>query len=111
MKYMGSCPLNRKHKHTKRQATQHDCLPSLLGDGDKEIEKVYGEEKIFCTGPTRTAKSEQKISCTGTASPTNQPRKDRFHLYSLSPHSPQFQQSAGTIIYIDALKGGPCTQW
>jgi hypothetical protein len=21
--------------HTKRQATQHDCLPSLLGDGDK----------------------------------------------------------------------------
>jgi hypothetical protein len=20
--------------HTKRQATQHDCLPSFLGDGD-----------------------------------------------------------------------------
>jgi hypothetical protein len=28
-------------------------------------------------------------------SPTNQPRKDPFHLYSLSLHSPQFQQSAG----------------
>jgi hypothetical protein len=28
------------------------------------------------------------------ASPTNQPRKDPFHLYCLSPHSPQFQQSA-----------------
>jgi hypothetical protein len=34
--------------HTKRQATQHGCLPSLLGDGDKGIEIVYGEEeKIF----------------------------------------------------------------
>jgi hypothetical protein len=32
----------------------------LLGVGDKEIELVYGEEKIFCTGPTRTAKSKQK---------------------------------------------------
>jgi hypothetical protein len=38
---------NRKfvpETHTKRQATQHDCLPSLP-DGDKGIEKVYGEEK------------------------------------------------------------------
>ncbi len=31
--------------HTKRQATQHGCLPSLLGDGDKGIEIVFGEEK------------------------------------------------------------------
>jgi hypothetical protein len=28
-------------------------------------------------------------------SPTNQPRKDPFHLYSLSPRPPQFQESAG----------------
>jgi hypothetical protein len=25
--------------------TQHGCLPSLLGDGDKGSEIVYGEEK------------------------------------------------------------------
>jgi hypothetical protein len=31
--------------HAKRQATQHGCLPSLLGDGDKENEIVYGEKK------------------------------------------------------------------
>jgi hypothetical protein len=31
--------------HNKRQATQHDRLPRLLGDGDKGIEKVYGEDK------------------------------------------------------------------
>jgi hypothetical protein len=47
--------------HTKRQATQHSCLPSLLGDGVKGIEIVYVEEKnIFCTGPTRPGKAEQK---------------------------------------------------
>ncbi len=31
--------------HTLRQATQHVCLPSLLGDGDKGIEIAYAEEK------------------------------------------------------------------
>jgi hypothetical protein len=31
--------------HTKRQATQHGCLPGLLGDGDNRIKIVYGEEK------------------------------------------------------------------
>jgi hypothetical protein len=36
--------------HTKRQATQHGSLSSLLGDGDKGIEIVNGEEKSFCTG-------------------------------------------------------------
>ncbi len=47
--------------HTKRQATQHGCLPSLLGDGDKVIEILCGEEKkIFCTGLTRVAEEKQK---------------------------------------------------
>ncbi len=32
---------------TKRQVTLHDCLPSLLGDGDKWIEIVYSEEKYI----------------------------------------------------------------
>jgi hypothetical protein len=36
-----------------------------------------------------------KVSCTGMTSPTRQPKKDPFHLYALSPHSPQFQRSAG----------------
>jgi hypothetical protein len=40
-------------KYTKRQATQHDCLPSFLGDRDKWIEIEYGEEKILGIGPNR----------------------------------------------------------
>ncbi len=40
---------------------------------------------MFCTVPSRAAKAA-KISYTGTTSPTNQSRKDRFHMYSLSPH-------------------------
>jgi hypothetical protein len=39
----------------KRKATQHGCLPSLLSDGDTEIEIVNGGDKIFCTEPTRAA--------------------------------------------------------
>jgi hypothetical protein len=39
--------------YNKRQATQHGCLPSLLVDGDKGIEKVYVERKIVCTGQIR----------------------------------------------------------
>jgi hypothetical protein len=36
--------------HTKRQATQQGCRLSLLGVGDKGIEIVYDEEKIFVLG-------------------------------------------------------------
>ncbi len=32
-------------QRTKRQATQHGCLPSLLGDGDRGIAIVHGKEK------------------------------------------------------------------
>ncbi len=55
--------LNISHPetNTKRQATQHGCRPSLVGDGGKGIEIVYGEgKKIFCTGLTRASKTEQK---------------------------------------------------
>jgi hypothetical protein len=53
---------------------------------------VAGDTHSETGGPARLP---IKVSCTGTTSPTNQPRKDLFHLYSLSPHSPQFQHSAG----------------
>ncbi len=47
--------------HTKRHATQPVCLPQLAGRWETNIiEIVYGEEKIFCTGPTRGAKAEPK---------------------------------------------------
>ncbi len=34
--------------HTTRQATQHDCLARLQGDGGQKI--VYGEEKNILLG-------------------------------------------------------------
>jgi hypothetical protein len=48
--------------HTKRQATQHGCLPSLLGDEDKGIEIVYSEVKniLYCAD-YRAAKAEQNL--------------------------------------------------
>jgi hypothetical protein len=30
--------MNTTEPHIKRQETQHNCLPRLLGDGDKGIE-------------------------------------------------------------------------
>jgi len=50
--------------HTKRQATQHDCLPSLLAMGTKELKYCTVRKTIFCTGPTRAAKAEQKTFVT-----------------------------------------------
>ncbi len=47
----------------KRQATRHDCLPSLLGDRDKELKNMYGEEKycfVLITDLTRAVKARQK---------------------------------------------------
>jgi len=85
------CPVAHPETHTLRQATQHDCLPSLPGDGDKRIEIVLNSwgKKYFVPGRLEQRR-QKKNSCTDTTGPTNQPRKDPFHLYSLSPHSHQF---------------------
>jgi hypothetical protein len=59
--------LVRLHMHYRhllrgRRTSKTACqVPSLLGDGDKWIEIVVGEEKIFCTGPTRAAKAVQNL--------------------------------------------------
>ncbi len=34
----------RPETHFNRQATRHDCLPSLMGNGNKIIEIVYGDD-------------------------------------------------------------------
>jgi hypothetical protein len=91
--------LSHPQTNTKRQATQHGILPSLLGDRDKGIVIVYGEETNILYWADKISQGRTKFLCTCTASPTNQPRKDSFHLYSLSPHSPQFQQSAGATTF------------
>jgi hypothetical protein len=43
-RYGSDAAKTKQETHSKRQATQHGCLPSLLGDGDKGIELEYGEE-------------------------------------------------------------------
>ncbi len=78
----------RPETHIKRQATRQDCLPSLLGNGDKWIDIVYGEEKNLLYWSDWSNQGSTKISCTGSTSPTNQPREDPLHLYSVSPHLP-----------------------
>jgi hypothetical protein len=54
------CVLEVHILRNRRSSTAACPLPSLLGNGDKGIEKIYGEGKIFCTGLTEAAKAEQK---------------------------------------------------
>jgi hypothetical protein len=49
----------------------------LLGDGDKGIEILYGEEKNILYWAVSSSPGRTKISCTSMKSPTNQTRKDR----------------------------------
>jgi hypothetical protein len=68
-------------------------LPAqVLGDGDTKIEIVYVEEINILYWSDQSSQGRIKISCTDGTSPTNQPRKDPLHLYSISPQLPQFQQ-------------------
>jgi hypothetical protein len=46
---------------------------SLLGDGDKLIDIVYGDEKNILRWADQSKQGATKISCTGTTGPTNQP--------------------------------------
>jgi hypothetical protein len=75
----------------------------LLGDGDKGFKTVYDEEKNIFYWADWSSQGRTKISCTGTKSPTNQPRKGLVHLYSSSSDLPQFQQSAGP--FLSSLSG------
>ncbi len=85
----------RLYPETQGQATQHDCLPRLLGNGEK-VKKCTVWKIKYCTGLTSAAKAGQNsIVPAWGAQRTNQPRKDPFHMYSKSPLLPQFQQSAG----------------
>jgi hypothetical protein len=91
----GGPPTQRHILRDKRTSTAACPLPSLLGDGDKGIEIVYGEEKNYFVLGRLEQPRQNKISFTVMTSPTNQLRMDPFHSYSLSPHTPLFQQSAG----------------
>jgi hypothetical protein len=49
--------------HNKRWATEHGCLPSLQGDGDKEVEIVFGEEKsiLYCMGRPEQRRRDKNL--------------------------------------------------
>ncbi len=76
---------NQRHILIDRR---HGTTACLVCRAMRTSEIVYGEEKIFCTGLTRAAKATRS---------TNQPRKDPFHLSSLSPYTPHSSQQVPTL--------------
>jgi hypothetical protein len=99
------CFCSQQETHTNRLATQHDWLPSLLGDGGKCIEIVNGEEKLFFTGTTKTAKEGQKYLVNARqAQRTILGRTLTFALFE-SPFTSVSTVSRGPLLYIGSL---PC---
>jgi hypothetical protein len=75
----------------------------LQGNGDKGIEEVcgLGEEKYFVLG--RLEQPRQNKNLLYWHDKPNE--RDPSPLFSLSPHSPQFQQSAGPPLSIVSFGG------
>jgi hypothetical protein len=87
--------INRAENHTKRQATQHGCLPSLLGDGNKKIEIVYGGwGKYFVKGRLEQPRQKKSLVTAWLAQWTYQGRTPSSFVLFQSPFT-SFQQSAG----------------
>ncbi len=85
------CCFNQRHIHIKRQVTQH-ALPAQLAwrCGKMNWSSVRWGKTVL--GRLQQPRQDT-IFCAGTTNPTNQPRKEPFHLYSLRP-IPPFQLSA-----------------
>ncbi len=99
--------------HNRRQATQHDCRSSWLGDGDIPSEKVYGDKKkIFCTGPTRAAKAEQKSLVPAPRAQRNNHESNPFIRYVLleSPFDSVSTLRRGHFSLV-SLRSGETRKW
>ncbi len=68
------------------------ACPACWAIGNKRIEIVYYEEKIFCTSLLQPRQNKNLLY--RHDKPNERTKKDPFHMSSLSPQSPQFQQSA-----------------
>jgi hypothetical protein len=96
--------IGRRNQSRDRRPCTTAC-PEFAGRWGQINWNSVCEEKIFEVG----RRGQPKISCTGTTRPTNQPREDPFHFYSLSPHSPQFNsQQWPTLSYLSPKH---CHKW
>jgi hypothetical protein len=50
-----------RETYFKRQATRHDCLPSLLGDGENELKWCTVRKKCFVLGRLEQPRHEKII--------------------------------------------------
>jgi hypothetical protein len=64
---------------TQRQATQHDCVPRLRWGLIK-----WKSVRYILLGWLEQQVRTKKLSYTGMTSPTNQLKKDPFHMYTVS---------------------------
>ncbi len=90
---------NQRHILREKRPSTAAC-PACGGDEDRGIEILYGEEKNIFTEPIRAANAEKKSLVPAWQTKRSNQGNNSFHLYSFSPHSPEFLQSAGaTHVY------------
>ena len=86
---------HQKHTLKDRRPSTAACQ-ACWAIGTKEFKQCTVGKNILYWAD-QSSHSRTKIYCTGTTCQINPARKDPCHFYSLSPHSSQFQQSAGAI--------------
>jgi hypothetical protein len=72
--------------------------PAVWAVGTNELKQCWVREKKFVEGQLYEQPRQNKNLLNWHDEPTIQPRRDPVHLYSLSPHLPQFLQSEGATL-------------
>ncbi len=89
---------------TTRQATQHGCLPRLLGDGDKRNGNSVVRKKIFCTGH-RLEQPRQNKNLLYRHDKPNEPTKKGPLSFVLFESTLNFNSEQGPPL--SSISGGP----
>jgi hypothetical protein len=98
IEYQSVC--HRDTYYRDRRPMTSACLACWAMDGDKGIEIVYGEEKIFCTGPPRAAKAEQKSLVPARQGQRTNQGKTPFYCILRVPIHLRFNSQQGPLLSI-----------
>ena len=92
---MSPCPLPTKRHILRDRRSSTTACPGCWAMGGTQSKKVCGEEKYFVLGRLEQPRQDKKSLVPARRDRCTIQGRTPFHLYSVSPHLVQFQQSAG----------------
>jgi hypothetical protein len=84
---------DQRHRDRRPGTTACPPCPGCRAMGTNKVEKCAVRKILFCAGLNRAAKAGEKSILQGQLAQGTNPGS--LTMYSMSPHLPQFQQSAG----------------